>query len=272
MMNEIVENREKSESAVDSNANHVAVSRSRSRARGCIECRRLHRACQADRVGHACRRCIARFREGMCSLNQSNSHSHSHSHSHSPSSNSIALQQQQQLLTISVDVDARDQSVMDRLARLWLNEALKQQRVDEKPRWDELVVPRICLRFDFVGELLIESVNSSALQLFLGDGDDDDDDGDDKCNGTAGKPHEQIAGMAASRFMRCRTILATSYNLPTKVQSIDGECRMLQLNLPHGAGWTRVHCAGNVQLSESPFDQRMWVRAIYMSILNVFAA
>lgn len=259
MMNEKNKKQEKSESD-----DAIVVSRIQSKARGCVECRRLHRSCQIDRVGHACRRCIARFREGMCSLVVNNKNKSS---TNSPS-NSIA--------TLSVDsvdsVSHHDDSVMDRLALLWLNDAflsLKQQRrVDDKPRLDELVLPRICLRFDFVGELLIESVNNSALQLLLGDC--DDDAGDDNLSNA--KPREQIAGMAASRFMRCRTILATSYNLPTKVQSIDGECRMLQLNLPHGAGWTRVHCAGIVQLSQSPFDQRMWVRAMYMSILNVFAA
>jgi hypothetical protein len=169
------------------------------------------------------------------------------------------------MITISQSQSPVDDCVMDQISRFWLSEAFSSLRQQvERPRRDELAVPRICLRFDFVGELLIDAVNNSALQLFLGDDDDDDDNND--------QPREQIAGMLASRFMRCRRILTTSYNLPTKVQSIDGECRMLQLNLPRGRGWTRVHCAGNVQLSESPVDQRMWVRAMHMSILNVFAA
>lgn len=110
------------------------------------------------------------------------------------------------------------------------------------------IVARFCLRFDFHGELTIDSCNAAACELL-------------ECDAT---------GAVASDFMRCRRVMCVSYDLPKETRFVDGECRMLQLKLHDG--WRRVHLFGSMSLSESPFDEKMWVRAMYMSIINVFGA
>jgi PAS domain-containing protein len=198
-----------------------------SKARCCDACRRAKRACEVPTPGAACRRCVARHCASACTLNTDTS------------------------TQTRDNVDDVDVEVLDRRARAWLAAALNRRG---PPRQLFGVVARFGLRFDFDGELLVDSCNAAACAL-LG------------CEGDA-----TLLGVPADAFMRCRRVMRVAYDdVPKETRFLEGECRLLQLRLP-GDCWTRVHCFGSMSLSESPFDDKMWVRAMYVAIVNVFSA
>jgi hypothetical protein len=192
-------------------------SEKKSKIRSCQQCRRQKRACVVDVLGGACRRCCARHQSMACSLN-TNTISFDHHHD-----------------------DAASVDVMDRACQQLFAMALNRS----PPLQLFGVAARFCLRFDFHGELTIDSCNATARELI-------------QCD---------AAGAPARDFLRCRRVLCVSFDLPKETRLIDGECRMLQLKMHDG--WCRVHVFGSMSLSESPFDDKMWARAMYLSIVNV---
>lgn len=92
---------------------------------------------------------------------------------------------------------------------------------------------------------------------------------DDACSLT-GRSASELVGSPASTVLQCRRIARTVFpDLPDCVQTMTAECRLLRVATP--VGQQRVHVVGHVELSPSPLTSYMHLRAMTMTVLNIFA-
>jgi hypothetical protein len=79
---------------------------------------------------------------------------------------------------------------------------------------------------------------------------------------------DRLVGLPAVDVLQCKRVTsATALDLPSCIVSLNAQCTQLRGNTV--CGWRRLHIAALIELSPSPFDEKMHVRALTMTVLQV---